>query len=63
MSKNDTETTHPAWVEFDRLGFHYRTNHDASVVEGRDGSRWTRTGSLAVRESAQAALRAAAGAS
>lgn len=36
-------------IEFVMNGFTYRTNSDASIVEGRDGSKWNRTYSLKVR--------------
>jgi len=39
-------------LEFVVNGFTYRTNADASVVEGRDGKTWNRTGSLAIRSAA-----------
>lgn len=37
-------------------GFEYRTNDDASVVEGKDGAKWNRTHSLAVILAARKAL-------
>lgn len=39
-------------TEFVFLGRTYRTNADASVVEGLDGATWNRTGSLSVRQTA-----------
>jgi hypothetical protein len=39
-------------VEFTYLGSRYRTNIDASVVEGLDGATWNRTCSLTVRRAA-----------
>ena len=33
---------------FEFLGFTYRTNSDASIVEGLDGKTWNRTSSLRV---------------
>jgi hypothetical protein len=45
-------------IEFTHKGFLYRTNVDASLVEGKDGASWNRTGSLAVRAAAVAMLRA-----
>ncbi len=43
-------------VQFTHEGFTYRTNEDASIVEGLDGSTWNRTYSLKVRTAAQEAL-------
>lgn len=43
-------------IEFQFEGFTYRTNHDASLVEGLDGKTWNRTGSLKVHTAAQEAL-------
>lgn len=43
---------------FTHNGITYRTNADASVVEGHDGSKWNRTYSLTVRAAALAALAA-----
>jgi hypothetical protein len=47
-------------VEFTFNGIKYRTNADASVVEGLDGKTWNRTHSLSVRAAALAALKSAA---
>lgn len=44
------------WVQFQHNGFTYRTNLDASIVEGRDGKSWNRTGSLAIRAKALEAI-------
>jgi hypothetical protein len=35
-------------AEFTHDGRTYRTNSDASIVEGKDGSKWNRTGSLPI---------------
>lgn len=43
-------------IQFQHNGFTYRTNSDASVVEGHDGSKWNRTHSLAVRDAALGAI-------
>lgn len=43
-------------IQFQHHGFTYRTNRDASVVEGHDGRKWNRTHSLAVRDAARAAI-------
>jgi len=37
---------------FTWAGFQYRTNADASVIEGKDGAKWNRTFSLGVRAEA-----------
>lgn len=39
-------------TEFVFNGFRYRTNADASRVEGFDGKTWNRTGSMSVRDAA-----------
>lgn len=44
-------------TEFIHNGITYRTNGDASVVEGLDGKTWNRTGSMGVREAALKALK------
>lgn len=43
-------------IQFLHNGFTYRTNDDASVVEGHDGKKWNRTYSLGVRDAALKAI-------
>ncbi|HSX23294.1 MAG TPA: hypothetical protein VLE97_11025 [Gaiellaceae bacterium] len=43
-------------IQFQHNGFTYRTNRDASVVEGHDGRKWNRTHSLGVRDAALRAI-------
>lgn len=43
-------------IQFLHNGFTYRTNNDASVVEGHDGKKWNRTHSLGVRDAALQAI-------
>lgn len=43
-------------IQFVHNGITYRTNSDASIVEGRDGTKWNRTHSLGIREAALNAI-------
>jgi hypothetical protein len=43
-------------IQFLHNGFTYRTNNDASIVEGHDGKKWNRTHSLGVRDAALQAI-------
>jgi hypothetical protein len=43
-------------IQFVHNGITYRTNSDASIIEGRDGSKWNRTHSLGIREAALNAI-------
>ena len=44
-------------IQFLHNGFTYRTNGDASIVEGHDGKKWNRTHSLGVRDAALQAIK------
>lgn len=43
-------------IEFTYLGYTYRTNEDASIIEGNDRTGWNRTYSSNVRVQAIAAV-------
>lgn len=47
-----------AFVYFTFENREYRTNADASIVEGSDGGNWNRTGSLRIILAALAAIKA-----
>lgn len=45
-------------ITFRVNGIEYRTNSNATIIEGHDGKKWNRTGSLAIHSEALKAIKA-----